>query len=260
MKFDYEGSPLFWFDGEPVLTRFVEALSMLFPEGERFFVASVKHYLDQIRDPELRAQVTAFAAQEGTHAAEHHKYNIRVAGPKAAAAYEALAGMLKEEVVDPLDRLAVTVALEHFTAILADEFLRNPAYAAAMDPEHARLWLWHAVEECEHKAVAFDVYKAVGGEHWRRCARMLRVSVGILASAGFMTSDMLSRDKRRGRVERVEARNVLEFVKWALVSPGFFRHIMPQWLAFFRRDFHPWQHDNSELIARWKATYEAAAA
>src|SRR5580658_3717567 len=128
MKFAYGESTEHWIANDRVLTRFMEALSMLFPEGERFFVESVNRYKDQIVDPVLLKQVTAFAAQEGMHAAEHHKYNVRAAGPLAER-YEAIAGQLRHpiarRILSPMNRLAITVALEHFTAIMADELLRN---------------------------------------------------------------------------------------------------------------------------------------
>ena len=140
MKFAYGESTEHWMANDRVLTRFMEALSMLFPEGERFFVESVARYRDQIVDPVLQRQVTAFAAQEGMHAAEHHKYNVRAAGALSER-YEAIAGYLRHplsrRVLSPMNRLAITVALEHFTAIMADELLKNPAYEKLMAPAHA---------------------------------------------------------------------------------------------------------------------------
>ena len=67
-----------------------------------------------------------------------------------------------EENLSPLARLAATVALEHLTAILAAALLdgRSGSLAGA-DPRVAELWRWHAVEETEHKSVAFDVYAVV---------------------------------------------------------------------------------------------------
>jgi predicted metal-dependent hydrolase len=254
MHFGFDGTAKYWFDGEPFLTRFVEGLSMLFPEGERFFVEAVHHYRSAIKDPELLRQIQAFAAQEGTHGAEHHKYNVRVAGKKAKA-YEYVAGMLREDTtLSPIQRLAATVALEHFTAMLASEFLSNPTYASRMDPKHAELWLWHAVEETEHKAVAFDVYSAVGGGYALRTTMMVRMTLGLIFSAAYLMGDLLWQDRRELRPA-----HAWSFVRWGFLSPGFFRKIVPSWLDFFRPGFHPWQNDNSNLIAAWKATHPAQA-
>jgi hypothetical protein len=157
--------------------------------------------------------------------------------------------MLREDTtIAPIDRLAATVALEHFTAMLADEFLQDPIYASGMDPKHSELWLWHAVEETEHKAVAFDVYCAVGGGYVRRTTMMCRMTAGLILSAAYLMGDLLWNDRKDLRPEHAWA-----FVRWGFLSPGFFRKIVPSWLDFFRPGFHPWQKDNSNLIAAWKA-------
>jgi predicted metal-dependent hydrolase len=254
MKFAYGDSTGYWASDDPVLTRFMEALSMLFPEGERFFVESVLRYKDQIVDPVLQKQVTAFVAQEGMHAAEHHKYNVRAAGPALAERFESIAGHLRHpgarRILSPINRLAVTVALEHFTAIMADELLRNPAYTSLMDPEHAKLWLWHAAEETEHKAVAFDVYQAVGGGYLRRAIVMqVTTFLFVLASIRLLVG-LLVKDREEGRPRRKSS-----FFRLAFISPGFFRKVFPAWLDYFRPGFHPWQRDNSDLIVSWKERY-----
>jgi predicted metal-dependent hydrolase len=255
-KLDIEGDHKDWAGDNNAFSRFMEGLSMLFPEGERFFVESVNKYRDQIVDPVLKKQVGQFAAQEGMHAVEHHKYNVRAAGPLAEE-LEAVAGLLRrpgvQRLLSPINRLAITVALEHFTAIMADELLRNRVYAQLMDAEHAKLWLWHAVEETEHKAVAFDVYKAVGGSYPRRAATMhLMTLLFFIASFGLLMR--LLRNDGRG----VPARDAGTFLNLAFGNPGFFRKVFPAWLSFFRPSFHPWDHDNSDLIAAWKSEYADA--
>jgi predicted metal-dependent hydrolase len=255
MKFAYGDSPEHWMAGDRVLTRFMEALSMLFPEGERFFVESVARYRDQIVDPVLQKQVTAFAAQEGMHAAEHHKYNVRAAGERTAG-YEAIAGHLRHplarRVLSPMNRLAITVALEHFTAMMADELLKNPAYEKLMDPEHAKLWLWHAVEETEHKAVAFDVYRAVGGGYLRRASMMQLMTFLFIVASARLLAGLLWNDGSQKRP------NLSRFIEVGFVSPGFFRNCFPAWLDYFRPSFHPWQRENSDLIQAWKDRYAAS--
>ena len=252
MKFAYSESTEHWMADDRVLTRFMEALSMLFPEGERFFVESVARYRDKIVDPVLQKQVTAFAAQEGMHAAEHHKYNVRAAGALAEG-YEAIAGHLRHplarRVLSPMNRLAITVALEHFTAIMADELLKNPAYEKLMDPEHAKLWLWHAVEETEHKAVAFDVYRAVGGGYLRRAAMMQVMTFLFILASARLLAGLLSNDRSATRP------TLSRFLEVGFVSPGFFRNCFPAWLDYFRPAFHPWQRENSDLIRGWKERY-----
>jgi predicted metal-dependent hydrolase len=256
LKFDYPDGTQDWAAHNPAFSRFMEGLSMLFPEGERFFVESVNHYKDAIVDPVLRKQVSAFAAQEGMHSAEHHKYNVRAVGPLAEH-FEAVGGHLRHPIarrlLSPINRLAITVALEHFTAIMADELLRNRVYANEMQPEHAKLWLWHAVEETEHKAVAFDVYEAVGGGYVRRAIVMQVTTTLFALASGSLLVRLLVNDGRW-----VPLRDVGRFLNLAFGTPGFFRQVFPAWLSFFRPSFHPWNHDNSDLIAQWKSEYADA--
>ncbi len=254
MKFEFP-EKRYWLDNDAFATRFIEALSMFFPDGETFFVKSVLHFRDKITDPELKKQVAAFAGQEHIHSTEHQKYNARAAGPHQKQ-YEKVADFLLNgplgKVSSPLDKLAVTTALEHFTAILADEFLKNPVYSTKMEPAHAKLWLWHAAEETEHKAVAFDVYKTMGGGYIRRAFFMLAATIGILFAGLSVCAVMLWRDRMLFRWKTFTS-----FIKWGFTSPGLFVRVAGDWLEYFRPNFHPWQQDNSHLLAEWKKQYAA---
>ena len=58
-----------------VATHIANGVNLLFPAGERFFVRSVKHYLDRIEDEHLKERVRGFFGQEGRHAKEHDVFN-----------------------------------------------------------------------------------------------------------------------------------------------------------------------------------------
>ncbi len=254
LKFEFP-EKRYWLDNDPFATRFIEALSMFFPDGEAFFVKSVLHYRDRITDPELKKQVAAFAGQEHIHSTEHAKYNARAAGPHQKQ-YEKVADFLLNGPISrfasPLDKLAVTTALEHFTAILADEFLKNPAYSSKMEPSHAKLWLWHAAEETEHKAVAFDVYRAMGGGYIRRVVFMVLATLGILSAGMLVTALMLWRDGMLFRWKTLTS-----LLKWGFFKPGLFTNVFGDWLDYFRPGFHPWQQNNAHLLAEWRKQYAA---
>lgn len=245
-----------WFAGEPALSHFLEALSMAFPDGEKFFVDSVMRYRDRIEDPVLREQAKAFAGQEGAHRNEHRKYNEIAAG-EITAQLEGVAKFMLgigRKVLDAKSQLAITVALEHYTATMAAELLCTPTYGEAMDPGHRELWLWHAVEETEHKAVAFDVYRSVGGGYFRRAFAMAAASFFLWPAVAYMEARLM---KRSGNLLNV--RSYATQLKWLFGKPGFARRIVPQLLDFFRPGFHPWDHDNSEFVAAWKAQYGESA-
>src|SRR3546814_1779199 len=58
-------------------------------------------------------------------------------------------------------QLAITAAAEHFTSVLAEQILEDDSFADQDLPEHVKdLFRRHALEECEHKAVAYEIGRA----------------------------------------------------------------------------------------------------
>ena len=173
MDFEFgQDIPEYWFDNNPVATAFLSALSVTFPPGERFFIDSVRHYQKQVRDPKLVKAIRGFIGQEGNHSKEHIAFNQfldSLGYPATASEESARQGIVSvQERSSPETNLARTVALEHFTAIMAGSLLENPWLLEKMDPVTAKLWAWHAVEEVEHRSVAFDVYKHTVDDEGRR--------------------------------------------------------------------------------------------
>jgi predicted metal-dependent hydrolase len=155
-------------DGDLVSSHVAASLSSLFPDGEDFFVKSVRHYRDQITDPDLKRQVAGFIGQEAIHGREHRVLNERLAElgyPTKAFEKMTQKGLaLRWRVGSNMSSLAVTAALEHFTATLAELVMTSQETREQFGPNAVQeVFTWHALEESEHKAVAFDVYMAVGG-------------------------------------------------------------------------------------------------
>lgn len=245
--------PRDWANQDGFETTFLNALSLLFPEGERFFVDSVKRYKDRITDPELSRAITGFIGQEAMHGKQHRAFNeLLVAhGYEVAPLVEArLRRFLRlvRETLPPLSQLAVTCALEHFTAILAEQLLRDDHVQKGVHPAVAPLWLWHALEESEHKAVAFDVYCEVGGGYVRRVAIMLLTTAIFFAVQALVHARLMATRKILWKpwTWLVGATRM-----W--IYPGFFTRLLPAYLAYFRPGFHPTDRDTRALLARWEA-------
>ena len=165
LDFDPAAVPRDWYGDDPFISTHLDALSLLFPEGERFFVESVKQLRHLIEDEGLRERVTGFIGQEAMHGKEHRAFNEMLVGHGYEAAPKVdrwLRGFLQmvRKVLPKRSQLAATCALEHFTAIMAERLLRDERMREPMHPSIRPLWMWHALEESEHKAVAFDVYRA----------------------------------------------------------------------------------------------------
>jgi hypothetical protein len=251
--------PRDWAHQDGFETTFLNALSLLFPEGERFFVDSVKRYKDRITDPELARAIIGFIGQEAMHGKEHRAFNeLMVAhGYEVAPLVEArLRRFLRlvRKTLPPLSQLAVTCALEHFTAMLAEQLLQDDHVRESIHPEVAPLWLWHALEESEHKAVAFDVYRAVGGGYVRRVAIMLLTTAIFFAVQAFVHARLMATRKILWRP--------WTWVRGATrmwIYPGFFTRLLPAYLAYFRPGFHPNHRDTRALLARWEAAMFGAS-
>jgi predicted metal-dependent hydrolase len=242
--------PRWWLNNDPVASAFYNALSVTFPRGEAFFVESVRAFRAGTSE-RLNGEINAFIKQEVHHSREHVAFNNRAVN----SGYDITP--LEADVIRLLDRikgrppifdLAATMALEHFTAMLAHQLLAHPEHLTGGDSETAALWRWHALEEIEHKGVAFDTWLHAtrnwpGHRRWRlRCAMML------IATRHFI------RDRARGVMILLAQDGItgwsaaLRVVYYSLVKPGLLRRVIPGWLSYFRPGFHPWQHDDRALI------------
>ncbi|MDZ7732962.1 MAG: metal-dependent hydrolase [Acidimicrobiia bacterium] len=178
-------------DGDLIQSHLMAVLSSLFPDGEDFFVRSVRHYRDQITEPELKRQVAGFIGQESVHGREHRVFNDRLDElGYPTKRIEAIVRRLfefREDKVPASSNLAVTAALEHFTAVLAELLLTDPDLRELTGhPAVTELFAWHALEESEHKAVAVDVYRAVGGTERMRRWTMKGVRKGFVSFTTLM--------------------------------------------------------------------------
>jgi predicted metal-dependent hydrolase len=244
--------PRDWCSGDPFDTTFLNALSLLFPEGERFFVDSVKHYKDEITDPELARAIVGFIGQEAMHGKEHRAFNDLLIehGHAEAPIIDAKLRRFLQRVrktLPPASQLAVTCALEHFTAMLAEALLEDDRMRELFDPSVRPLWLWHALEESEHKAVAFDVYRAIGGGYARRVLVMLHTTVVFFAAQALVHRRMMATRKILWK-PWTWARGVTRL--W--IYPGFFTRLLPAYLAYFRPGFHPDDRDTRALLESWR--------
>jgi predicted metal-dependent hydrolase len=272
-----------WHLGHRGMEDVLNAMSFIFPPGEKFFIDSVQYYRSRITDPVLEDQVKRFIYQEAMHSKEHARSNDVLAlmhpyGPKFEKFVERVLN-LNRRLAPHATQLAVTCALEHFTAMLADALLvRQEWIISESDPAFASLWLWHAVEETEHKAVCFDVYQSICGKgvfsYLQRVFAMASTTLMFVVamSVGFRlirkkNAETLG-DSRSGSAATAPAQlpataespaplpadpNPLETPSlWLL-----FKDIsLKLYFDYYRPSFHPWMHNNAPLIDEWKQRYK----
>ena len=240
-------------DGDIIMSHVIPVLSAQFPDGEDFFVRSVRHYRDQIQDPELKKQVAGFIGQEAIHGREHRAVNDRfdeLGYPtKKIERFTAKGLRIRERIAPASSNLAATAALEHFTATLAETLLSDPAARDMIAHDEVRsLFLWHALEESEHKAVAFDVYKAVGGSERMRTFTMNLITVGFLGGIVIATLLSILTDREARRSPRRLWRSLQNLRRSPFVTKELYRQLRD----YNRPDFHPDDRDTAHLVEQWR--------
>src|SRR3954449_6507123 len=236
-----------------VSSHVAAGLSAVFPDGEDFFVRSVRHFRDQITDPELKRQVGGFIGQEAMHGRQHRGFHDRLDElGYPVKRFERLTkkGLaLRTRFAPAKSNLAATAALEHFTATLAELLLTSEETRAMFGNDEVRnLFLWHALEESEHKAVAFDVYKAVGGTERMRVWTMKFLRFGFVLGMTLQIIVSMLCDRAT-----YNPRTVWRSVRRLRRSPIMDKELWRQLKDYDRPDFHPDDRDTTELVARWGA-------
>jgi predicted metal-dependent hydrolase len=246
-------TPRLWHGGRVEATAIYNALSATFPIGEAYFVESVRAFRNDA-PPKLAEEIKGFTTQEAIHSREHDAFNKRAAD----AGYDL--SKLEQRVTErlaitksrpPIVNVAATMALEHFTAILAHQLLANPRHLAGAEPEAADLWRWHAVEEIEHKGVAYDTW-LYATRDWPRYKRWkVKAKVMLMVTRNFLV------DRTAGSLELMRQDGVTGLKAWWLVMtylwvrPGMFRKIGGAWLSYFLPGFHPWNVDDRHLLGAY---------
>lgn len=240
-----------WYRGNPFLTAFIAVLSGTFPPGEQMFIESVRNFKDQVTDPQLLEDIKDFTRQEAHHTNQHKLANEKLEslGWRAQAIERRVekAISLLNSKRSPRERLAATVCLEHITAIIAEYVLTHPKQMEGMHPSIRNMMVWHAIEEIEHKSVAFDVYISTGGSRkmLKRIMRAIAVLFPTLTMA--RTIYLLFAARRMPSWAQFKEGMQMLFGKEGMITC-----IKAPFKDFYREDFHPEDHDNRELIEKWK--------
>ena len=249
-----------WLGGDPIATAFYNALSITFPKGEAFFIESVKAFREGAPE-KLQAEIRAFVTQEVMHSREHVAFNKRI----VESGYDV--SELEEKVTESLAltknrpqilNLCVTMALEHYTAIMATQMLSDPKVFAGADQEQIDLWQWHAIEEIEHKGVAYDTWLHATRD-WTRWKRWkVKSLLMLLVTRNFWTN------RYKGMIHLLEQDGItgkkaqLRTLWFLFGTRGAIRKLFFPWATFFLPGFHPWNHDDRALIKLADSAYPDA--
>ncbi|CAN0569791.1 unnamed protein product [Ectocarpus sp. 12 AP-2014] len=252
MAFDFHGVSRYFIDNEPVSSFMWLAFQAYFPEGEQFFVDAVRAVRDQANDPQLKHEIGAFIGQEAMHGKEHLAANQELERQGISISYlDGLARQARKHANRHLSkrfRLALTAAAEHFTGVIAHQIATRPDFRHSIVDERLKaLVLWHAMEETEHRAVAFDLYQHTGGGYLTRALAMTLVSAGIGPVVLYGMAYCLKQDDQ-----------LLNFASWRRFLSkywgprGFFTEAIPKLLSYYHPHFHPNSEDPDKLMVTFR--------
>lgn len=256
LDFGLDGDiPRHWFGGDVFKTRFFDAMSLLFPEGERYFIECVRDYRGQVTDPELAEQVRHFIFQEAQHGMQHTRFNNRlaeqgVAVDKILAYNKKILRFFRKHLPKKLT-LAHTAAVEHLTAIMAHGFFERQSMFEDADARMRALYMWHGIEEIEHKAVAFDVMTRVAKVNYLvRCFALLWGSVLFPFYTFRIMRHMFDVDgiEHRGRLW-------LRGLRWLYGPGGLYPPLMKHYFSYYLPGFHPWKKGRMAQFEQWQSVY-----
>ncbi|MDH4394223.1 MAG: metal-dependent hydrolase [Limnobacter sp.] len=259
LDFDLKGDiPKYWLGGDAFKTRVFDGVQMSFPDGERYFIESVRAYKDQIKDPELLKQVKDFTWQEGQHGKVHTEYNERM--KEQGVPVDRFLSVVKKVLNRRIKKLpkkyniAMTSALEHFTAMMAETFFAKKDVMAQADPRMRAMLAWHAIEEMEHKAVAFDVMQKVAGvgyalRAWTMCHAIFAFTMHTM----LVTWYLLKVDGFTGW-QRLQM--YTKGMAWLFGPGGLYTSLIPSLLTYFKPGFHPWHTKTIHSYGVWLETFE----
>lgn len=253
LDFKLDQVPRFWFGGDPFRTRMFDALSLTFPDGERYFIESVRLFKEQITDPDLKNRVADFIRQEAQHGIAHEKMNqvMRDQGMPVDQFIQMLNKIFKFELSkrSPQYNIAMTAAAEHLTALMAETFYSQKKTLKDAHPYVRSLLAWHAIEEMEHRDVAFDVMKQVGNvpESTRKFA--LAFTTFMMLNFTIYRANIMLKYDGFSRLERIKM--TVRGLPWFLGKNGMLTTMKSQYLDWFKPDFHPSQHPVIHQYQTW---------
>ncbi|MCU5784952.1 hypothetical protein MA04_04252 [Alcanivorax balearicus MACL04] len=252
MDYTFEDVERYWMNNEPAFTHYFTGLSTLFPEGESFFVRSVRAVRHKLqKGSQLDKDVGAFIGQEAMHSKEHEAFHISAQKHGLdPASLERVTGLILktiERFFPEKWNLLVTVGLEHYTAVMV-AYMMESVNELMPNPSIRDLWLWHSIEETEHKAVAFDVYEKIYGKSLSAYiprVLLFTFSFSLISALTLIYQfTLMYRDK--------QFLNFKSWRKFYAFSFQSYKKMMPKFLQYYRFNFHPNDADETDLVEETK--------
>lgn len=221
VKFEWKDTPIDWIPNQPFISYFINEINMILPAGEFWFCRLYNKVLPQITDEKLKEDVRAFIRQEAMHAQAHNSANkeyLTIRNIDVDRNLKLMDLLFTKVLADkpltfipvpgPLEhqwdlfRLGIIATVEHMTCVLGKYVLYNKKWEElGADANMLDLVKWHGAEEIEHRTVAFDLYRHLGGGYISRYYQSLIAMTAIFGlwvdgAAHIMGQDPRFADKK----------------------------------------------------------------
>lgn len=280
VSFDWSQTPLEWIPGQPFASHFINEINLLLPVAEFWFCKVYNQAIPLITDAKLREDTQSFIRQEAMHARAHdgavveylntHGVETESNTRQGDWLFETLLADAPFELKLPrlarrrwlVFRLGIIAAVEHMTCVLGKYVLENRGWdEAGADPVLLDLLRWHGAEEVEHRCVAFDIYRHLGGGYPSRYYLALITTpafygLWVHGAAHLMQQDERFRDKRPSVLRPWIWREWLRVSRSGLLPSPFW--LVAQELPFFNPWYHPAGEASTEQALAYLETSPAA--
>jgi hypothetical protein len=265
MKIDYKSQPLkqnwdqelpkYWFDNSPLKTHFMNAISIMTPVSEYAVIHTLRETQKVLKDPELKKQITHMIAQENWHSYSHKKYNQWLESidlPALELASKWLVNLTNakkraDRFLGEASWLPAIVSGEHNAACFMEYMLDRPKLLQQMHPHFRQAWVWHSLEEIEHKGSSMDMWidtkDLYNRKKWKLNLVFVYQSIRFHSNLIKFTLILLNRDKQLWKW-----RTLKDSISFFFGNDGLFLNTVGPWLSFFKANFHPWNHDTRYLF------------
>lgn len=254
-------TPRWWHSNDPVATAWYNSVSASLPRGEAFFIDTMRMFRDDV-PADIAREMKVFTTQEINHTREHVAFNRLVAdhGYNVESIDQGIQSMLALTEGRPKEfNLAITIALEHFAAMISHHLLSDPRYLEGADPVAADIWRWHATEEIEHKGITYDVWLHATKD-WSRWKRYrVKTLIAMLITKKYFGNrirDAIGLLEQDGFSRRQAKWKLYAFLWW---KPGMMRRMFFEWSKILLPGYHPWNLDDRALINKPDSPYADAA-
>lgn len=253
--------PKYWCGGDPYQSRFWDALSIIFPPGEKFFMMCVRDFRDRVTDLKLLDDIQGFNRQEAQHTLVHRQDNdrLRRQGVDVDRLTKYVDRLLNDQYrgrYSPEYTLAITSALEHFTSIIAHSLFDKRDVMGQADHRVRAMYAWHAIEEVEHKGVAYDVmndYAKVG--YFKRVWALAHASVMFPATIFWVQRELLKHD---GFSFMERAKLLAKGTVWLFKPGGLLQPMAKHYWTYYKPGYHPWEEVDQYGYDEWLRAFNSS--